>query len=157
MIDKLSKYGPSIFSTMTGLALEHGALNLAQGFPDFPTDPKLITCVDHAMKDGYNQYSRPMGTVNLHKQIETLVFNNYGREVNGDEEFESKVNEIMDHFHKSDTKKKELREDENGTQLKRIRLKQTIISYHIALSKHYDELNISGSTTTGGVKTAFVD
>ena len=86
MIDKLSKYGPSIFSTMTGLALEHGALNLAQGFPDFPTDTKLITCVDHAMKDGYNQYSRPMGAVNLHKQIETLVFNNYGREVNGDEE-----------------------------------------------------------------------
>ncbi|MBK8604571.1 MAG: aminotransferase class I/II-fold pyridoxal phosphate-dependent enzyme [Saprospiraceae bacterium] len=86
MIDKLSKYGPSIFSTMTGLALQHGALNLAQGFPDFPTDPKLITCVDLAMKDGYNQYSRPMGAVNLHKQIETLVFNNYGREVNGDEE-----------------------------------------------------------------------
>ena len=52
MIDKLSKYGPSIFSTMTGLALEHDALNLAQGFPDFPTDTKLIACVDQAMKDG---------------------------------------------------------------------------------------------------------
>ena len=79
MIDKLSKYGPSIFSTMTGLALQHGALNLAQGFPDFPTDPKLITCVDLAMKDGYNQYSRPMGAVNLHKQIETLVFRSQWR------------------------------------------------------------------------------
>lgn len=86
MIDKLSKYGPSIFSTMTGLALQHGALNLAQGFPDFGTDPRLIECVNEAMKSGYNQYSRPMGTPQLHRQIEKLVFENYGRELKGDEE-----------------------------------------------------------------------
>ncbi|MBK8844851.1 MAG: hypothetical protein IPO33_19450 [Saprospiraceae bacterium] len=49
MIDKLSKYGPSIFSTMTGLALQHGALNLAQGFPDFPDRPKA----DNLCGSGY--------------------------------------------------------------------------------------------------------
>ncbi len=86
MIDKLSKYGPSIFSTMTGLSLQHGALNLAQGFPDFDTDPRLIECVNKAMKDGFNQYSRPIGTMQLHKQIEQLIFEKYGREVKGDEQ-----------------------------------------------------------------------
>ena len=38
MTDKLAKYGASIFSTMTAKAIQHGAINLAQGFPDFPVD-----------------------------------------------------------------------------------------------------------------------
>lgn len=86
MIDKLSKYGPSIFSTMTGMAMEHNALNLAQGFPDFPPDPNLIKCVDEAMYSGFNQYSRPFGAPLLHEEIEKLVLKNYNRTIKGTEE-----------------------------------------------------------------------
>lgn len=53
---KLPATGTSIFSVMSGLAMEHNAINLSQGFPDFPVDPDLIELVDKAMKDGHNQY-----------------------------------------------------------------------------------------------------
>jgi len=85
MMDKLSKYGPSIFSTMTGLAIKHNALNLAQGFPDFPTDPLLISSVDEAMKAGWNQYSRPIGAPILHEQITEIIQKKYGRNIDSDE------------------------------------------------------------------------
>jgi len=86
MIDKLSRYGASIFSTMTGLAIKHNAINLAQGFPDFPVDPRLIELVNKAMVDGYNQYARPIGAPDLHREIESLIFGNYGRSIKGEEE-----------------------------------------------------------------------
>jgi methionine aminotransferase len=47
---------------MNQLAMEHNAINLAQGFPDFPADPRLIAYVNEAMKEGYNQYA-PMGGI----------------------------------------------------------------------------------------------
>lgn len=84
MTDKLAKYGPSIFSTMTARALHYNAINLAQGFPDFPTDPRLIEAVNTAMAEGYNQYARPIGAPVLHRGIEQLVSDHYGATIEGD-------------------------------------------------------------------------
>ena len=86
MIDKLAGYGASIFSTMTAMAIEHNAINLAQGFPDFPVDPKLIEAVDDAMKAGYNQYARPIGAPSLHTEIEAIIRNHYHRDICSDQE-----------------------------------------------------------------------
>lgn len=59
--DKLLPFGTSIFSEMTALANEHGAINLSQGFPDFDGPPELIEEVCSALRAGENQYARSMG------------------------------------------------------------------------------------------------
>ena len=53
---KLPKSGLSIFSRMTSLALKNDAVNLAQGFPDFPCPGELSEALYRATQDGYNQY-----------------------------------------------------------------------------------------------------
>lgn len=53
---KLPQVGTTIFTVMSALAAEHGAVNLGQGFPDFHCDPALIDAVDRAMRAGHNQY-----------------------------------------------------------------------------------------------------
>lgn len=58
---RLPDIGTSIFTVMSKMALEHGAINLSQGFPDFPIDPKLIDLVSKAMRDGHNQYAPNAG------------------------------------------------------------------------------------------------
>ncbi len=58
---KLLPFGTSIFSEMTRLALEHGAINLSQGFPDFDGPAKIIEAAEKAMRDGHNQYARSLG------------------------------------------------------------------------------------------------
>jgi methionine aminotransferase len=50
---------------MSALAKQHGALNLSQGFPDFPSDKKLIDLVYKAMNDAYNQYAAMAGNLDL--------------------------------------------------------------------------------------------
>jgi methionine transaminase len=52
--------GTTIFSIMSGLAKEYDAINLSQGFPNFPPDPELIAFVNSALNGPYNQYA-PMG------------------------------------------------------------------------------------------------
>ena len=59
--DRLAPFGTSIFSEMTRLALEHDAVNLAQGFPDFDGPRQLMDEVSAAMREGHNQYARSMG------------------------------------------------------------------------------------------------
>ena len=66
---KLPKVKTSIFTMMSALAKKHKAINLSQGFPDFPSDPTLIDLVTKAMKDGYNQYSPMQGSFTLREQI----------------------------------------------------------------------------------------
>lgn len=53
---KLPNVGTTIFTVMSQLAVEHGAVNLGQGFPDFPMSDELTSLVAKAMKDGFNQY-----------------------------------------------------------------------------------------------------
>ena len=61
---KLPEIGTSIFSVMSKMAVDHDAINLAQGFPDFNCSDELIELVNHYQKKGYNQYA-PMGGVKI--------------------------------------------------------------------------------------------
>ena len=54
---KLPEVGATIFSEMTQLAQECGAINLSQGFPDFDPDPELQELVARFMRAGHNQYA----------------------------------------------------------------------------------------------------
>jgi len=66
---KLPNTGISIFSKMTALANAHGAINLAQGFPNFPSSKKLIDLVHHYMQQGMNQYAPMPGVIQLRERI----------------------------------------------------------------------------------------
>ena len=55
IVSKLPQVGTTIFTVMSALANELGAVNLSQGFPDYETSPELIELVTQAMKNGYNQ------------------------------------------------------------------------------------------------------
>jgi methionine aminotransferase len=78
---RLPNIGTTIFSTMSALAAEKGAVNLGQGFPDFDCDPALIDSVDRAMRGGFNQYPLMAGILSLRKaiaqKIETLYEHSY--------------------------------------------------------------------------------
>lgn len=66
---KLPNAGTSIFAVMSKLAHEQGAINLSQGYPDFPTSPRLIELVHDAMKTGHNQYAPMPGIFSLREAI----------------------------------------------------------------------------------------
>jgi methionine aminotransferase len=66
---KLPDVGTSIFTVMSQLAIEHGAVNLGQGFPDFPMDHALTDLVAKAMSDDFNQYSPMAGNVLLRERL----------------------------------------------------------------------------------------
>ncbi|MBK7441583.1 MAG: methionine aminotransferase [Chitinophagales bacterium] len=76
---KLPNSGISIFAKMTALANQHGAINLAQGFPDFLSSVKLIENVYAAMRRGNNQYAPMPGVLNLREKIAEKVTTIYGR------------------------------------------------------------------------------
>lgn len=75
---KLPNVGTTIFSTMSALAAERGAVNLGQGFPDFDCDPKLIDAVTDAMKSGLNQYPMMTGVPSLRTAIARKIEKLYG-------------------------------------------------------------------------------
>ena len=62
-------FGPSVFSRVTELANQHGAVNLAQGFPDFDPPPVLREAAAAAMSTGYNQYSPSIGSAALREAV----------------------------------------------------------------------------------------
>ena len=76
---KLPATGTSIFSVMSALAMQHGAVNLGQGFPDYPIDPALIDLVTAAMRAGHNQYPLSAGVMALREAIAEKVARLYGR------------------------------------------------------------------------------
>ena len=78
MASKLPDVGTSIFSVMTRLANEHGAINLSQGFPDFDCDPALVDAVTAAMRAGHNQYAPMPGVLALREAIAAKVSHCYG-------------------------------------------------------------------------------
>ena len=79
-ISKLPNVGTTIFTTMSALAQETGAVNLGQGFPDFDCDPKLLDMMNDAMRAGFNQYPPMAGIAALREQIANKVFDLYGRQ-----------------------------------------------------------------------------
>lgn len=84
---RLPGVGTSIFSVMSKMALEHGAINLSQGFPDFPVSEELIDLIHHYMKAGHNQYAPMPGVPVLRKSIANVVQQTYGRPT----DFESEI------------------------------------------------------------------
>ncbi|MBC8754451.1 methionine aminotransferase [Kordia sp. YSTF-M3] len=66
---KLPNVGTTIFTVMSQLAAKENALNLAQGFPNFPSDPKLIEMVQQALRENYNQYAPMPGALILREAI----------------------------------------------------------------------------------------
>jgi methionine aminotransferase len=66
---KLPKVGTTIFSVMSQLAQEQGAINLGQGFPGFPVDAELVDLVSQAMLAGFNQYAPMPGWPALREAI----------------------------------------------------------------------------------------
>ena len=76
---KLPDTGVTIFTTMSRLALEHGAINLSQGFPDFNCAPELIDAVARYMREGHNQYAPMPGTIPLREALSAKIERLYGR------------------------------------------------------------------------------
>ena len=84
LVSKLPQVGTTIFTVMSSLAAELGAVNLGQGFPDFPMSEKLVGLVDQAMRDGYNQYAHMNGLVSLRTVLAEKIAGLYGTTVNPD-------------------------------------------------------------------------
>jgi methionine aminotransferase len=84
LISKLPEVGTTIFTVMSSLATELGAVNLGQGFPDFPMSETLVSLVDQAMRDGYNQYAHMNGLPALRTVLAEKMANLYGTAVNPD-------------------------------------------------------------------------
>ena len=83
---KLPKVGTTIFTVMSQLALEHQAVNLGQGFPDFPVPARLGEALARAMAEGRNQYAPMSGVPALRQAIAAKTLDCYGREVDADAE-----------------------------------------------------------------------
>lgn len=75
---KQPNVGTTIFTVMSQLAAETGALNLSQGFPNYNCSPKLIKLVNHHMKQGMNQYAPMAGIMPLREAIAQKTFDLYG-------------------------------------------------------------------------------
>ncbi|MEM7185040.1 MAG: methionine aminotransferase [Bacteroidota bacterium] len=86
MISKLPNVPTSIFTIMSKMAADHGAINLSQGYPNFDSDPVLIEAVHRAMVDGHNQYAPMGGDPGLRQQIASKVAMLYGRQYNPNSE-----------------------------------------------------------------------
>ena len=83
---KLPKVGTTIFTVMSQLAAEHGAVNLGQGFPDFAVPQRLVDELDAAMRAGHNQYAPMTGVAPLRQAIAEKVLRCYDRQVDPDTE-----------------------------------------------------------------------
>jgi methionine transaminase len=75
---KLPDVGVTIFSVMTQLAIDSGALNLSQGFPDFDPDPALKELVVRHLREGSNQYAPMPGVPALREKIAEKIRRTYG-------------------------------------------------------------------------------
>ena len=86
MISKLPNVGTTIFTVMSALAAKHQAINLGQGFPDYPMSEALTHLVAKAMQDGYNQYMPMAGYGSLLEAIATKVKLLYGTQLQAQSE-----------------------------------------------------------------------
>ena len=78
LTSRLPDVGTTIFTVMSALATERGAVNLGQGFPDFHCDPALVDAVADAMRSGLNQYPPMTGIAQLREVIADKVAAIYG-------------------------------------------------------------------------------
>jgi methionine aminotransferase len=75
---RLPQVGTTIFTVMSALATQHGAVNLGQGFPDFDCDPALLDAVNQAMRAGLNQYPPMAGVPLLREAVTRKIERLYG-------------------------------------------------------------------------------
>ncbi|MCF8323798.1 MAG: aminotransferase class I/II-fold pyridoxal phosphate-dependent enzyme [Leadbetterella sp.] len=75
---KLPNLGTTIFTTMSALAAEHGALNLSQGFPNFAANPELLRLLGMYGANGFNQYAPMIGVKELRDQLSLKTKKLYG-------------------------------------------------------------------------------
>ena len=75
---RLPQVGTTIFTVMSALALQHDAVNLGQGFPDFDCDPRLLDAVNDAMRQGLNQYPPMAGVPVLREAVAAKIAALYG-------------------------------------------------------------------------------
>ncbi len=78
LVSKLPSVGTTIFTVMSTLAAEKKAVNLGQGYPDFPCDPALVAAVSRAMEQGHNQYPPMAGLPELRSAIADKMRNWHG-------------------------------------------------------------------------------
>lgn len=83
---KLPKVGTTIFTVMSQLAVEHGAVNLGQGFPDFDVPTRLVEALSRAMREGKNQYAPMTGVPALRQAIAAKTERCYGVRPDADAE-----------------------------------------------------------------------
>ncbi|HVW50986.1 MAG TPA: pyridoxal phosphate-dependent aminotransferase [Trinickia sp.] len=79
LASRLPNVGTTIFTVMSALAAERGAVNLGQGFPDFDCDPRIVESVSRAMRDGHNQYPPMAGVAPLREAIARKIEAIHGR------------------------------------------------------------------------------
>lgn len=83
---KYAATGTTIFTVMSGLAQQYNAINLSQGFPDFPIDEQLMNLLHEATKEGYNQYAPMTGLPMLRQTIATDIKNRYSLDIDPEKE-----------------------------------------------------------------------
>jgi methionine aminotransferase len=86
MYSKLPDVGTTIFAVMSKMAADHQAINLSQGFPDFPISEELIALVQEGMKIGMNQYSPMPGLPMLREAIAKKIYTTYAIDCNPEDE-----------------------------------------------------------------------
>jgi methionine aminotransferase len=86
IISKLPNVGTTIFTVMSQLAAQTGAINLSQGFPDFDGPQALRDAVGRHIADGHNQYAPMTGLPALREQVAAKIARSYGRQVDADTE-----------------------------------------------------------------------
>ena len=87
MARRLAGFGTTIFTEMTRLAVEHGAINLAQGFPDFDGPDFVKEAAIAAIREGRGQYARMTGISEIHAALSAKYRRDYGLEYATGEEF----------------------------------------------------------------------
>ena len=83
---KLPDVGTTIFTVISRQAMEEGAVNVGQGFPDYPIDPRLAEFVQRAILDGHNQYAPMQGVAALREGIAKKLQSSYGHAFDPDTE-----------------------------------------------------------------------
>jgi methionine aminotransferase len=79
LTSRLPEVGTTIFTVMSALAVQHQAVNLGQGFPDFACDPQLVDEVTRAMQSGHNQYPPMAGIPALRQTISEKISALHGK------------------------------------------------------------------------------
>jgi methionine aminotransferase len=86
LTSKLPTVGTTIFTVMSKMAFDNNAINLSQGFPNFPIDPMLVELLKQKASENIHQYNPMAGNPNLMNEIGLLIDKSYNRNINVESE-----------------------------------------------------------------------